>query len=213
MASILHGGTSGENRDTNRLEAFSDGVIAIAITLLVIEIHVPGHEEIHDNGDLLHALWDLWPSYLGYLISFIVIGIMWANHHNIFKHIVRVDHYLILINTLFLLFVGFIPFTTGLLAEYLGQEGEKTAVVAYTGWFFVTALVYNVLWRYPSKIRRTLLDPEADPAAVAAITRRFNYGPPSYGFAFLVAFVYPPASLAIVTILALLYALPSNAAE
>jgi len=213
MASILRGNTTGDARDTNRLEAFSDGVIAIAITLLVIEIHVPTHDEIHDNGDLWGALWDLWPSYLGYLISFIVIGIMWANHHNIFKHMVRVDHYLVLINTLFLLFVGFIPFTTGLLAEYLGHEGEKTATIAYTGWFFLTAIVYNLLWRYPSQFRRNLLDPETDPAAVAAITRRFNLGPPSYGFAFLVAFVYPPASLAIIAILALLYALPSNAPD
>jgi uncharacterized membrane protein len=210
MASILGGGSNGEGQDTFRIEAFSDAVIAIAITLLVIEIHVPGHDEIHSNGDLWSALWDLWPSYLGYLISFIVIGIMWANHHNTFKYIARVDHYLVLINTLFLLFVGFIPFTTGLLSEYLGHDGEKTAVLAYTGWFFLTAVVYNVLWRYPATIRRELLDPKADPAAIAAISRRFNYGPPSYGLAFLAAFVYPPASLAIIALLALLYALPNR---
>jgi len=211
MASILRRAAD-DSRDTNRLEAFSDGVIAVAITLLVIEIHVPSHIEIHSNGDLWSALWDLWPSYLGYLISFVVIGIMWANHHNIFKQIGRVDHYLILINTVFLLCVCFVPFATGLVAEYLGHAGEKTAVVVYTGWFFLTACVYNLLWRYAST-RNRLIDPEADPAAVAAITRRFNYGPPSYALAFAVSFVYPPAALAIIAFLALLYVLPTSGAE
>ena len=210
MASILRGNRTEDNRDTTRLEAFSDGVIAIAITLLVIEIHVPDLAETEDGRHLWDHLWDIWPSYLGYLISFVVIGIMWANHHNIFKHIVRVDHYLILINTLLLLFIGFIPFTTALLAEYLGHEGEKTATVVYTGWFLLTALVYNLLWRYPSRIGH-LLDPDTDPAAVATITRRFAFGPPGYGLAFAAAFVYPPASLAIIAILALLYVLPNNA--
>jgi uncharacterized membrane protein len=209
MASILRR-AAGDSRDTNRLEAFSDGVIAIAITLLIIEIHVPDVKETEDGRHLWSHLWDLWPSYVGYLISFVVIGIMWANHHNIFKHIARVDHYLILINTIFLLFVCFIPFTTGVLAEYLGHEGEKTATIVYSGWFFATAIAYHLVWRYPSKIGH-LLDPETDPAAVATITRRFNFGPPSYGLAFAVAFVYPPASLAILGLLALLYALPSNA--
>ncbi|HEY7461710.1 MAG TPA: TMEM175 family protein [Gemmatimonadota bacterium] len=87
-----HAGAVQRGRDTNRLEAFSDGVFAIAITLLVLEIHVP-----HAEGDsaLWRALSALWPSYLGYLISFVIIGIMWPNHHNIFKHIVRTDHYLV----------------------------------------------------------------------------------------------------------------------
>lgn len=209
MASILRR-TAGNPRETNRLEAFSDGVIAIAITLLVIDIHVPALASTDDGRALWSHLRDLWPSYLGYLISFVVIGIMWANHHNIFRHIDRVDHYLILINTLFLLFVCFIPFPTGLVAEYLGHDGEKTSVIVYTGWFFATALVYNLLWRYASNKNR-LIDPEADPVAVAALTRRFNYGPPSYAVAFAVSFLYPPAALAIIASLALLYVLPTNA--
>ena len=73
-----------------------------------------------------------------------------ANHHNIFKYIARTDHYLVLINTLLLLCIGFAPFPTALLAEYLGHPGERTAVLVYSGWFLVTAIVYNVLWRYAS---------------------------------------------------------------
>ena len=132
----------GNGRDTNRLEAFSDGVIAIAITLLVLEIRVP---EAHGAAELWRALRELWPAYLGYLISFLIIGIMWANHHTIFRYINRTDHYLVVINLLLLLCIAFIPFPTALLAEYLGHPEEQVGGIVYSGAFFVTTLVYNLL--------------------------------------------------------------------
>src|SRR5687767_6469693 len=107
-------------RDTDRLEAFSDGVIAIAITLLVLEVRVP-HPEPGET--LWQALGNLWPSYVGYALSFLIIGIIWANHHDIFNHIGSVDRTFVLINTLFLMTVSFIPFPTALLSEYLTHEG------------------------------------------------------------------------------------------
>jgi len=195
-------------RDTLRLEAFSDGVIAIAITLLVLEVRVPPLHETEDGKELWAALKDLWPSYLGYALSFVIIGIIWANHHDIFRHIGRVDRTLVLINTFFLLTVSFLPFPTGLLAEYLGHEGERTATIVYSGWLLVIAITYNLLWRYPSSHGR-LLAADADPVVVETITRRFNFGPPSYLVAFIAAFVYPPASLAICAALAILYILPT----
>lgn len=141
----LRRGTAGNSRTTDRLEAFSDGVIAIATTLLVLEVRVPNEEQIAASGGLVGALIDLWPAYLGYLLSFLIIGIMWANHHEIFRHIGRTDHYLVLINLLFLFFIAFMPFPTALLAEELGHEGEQVAVVVYAGWIFLTALSYNLL--------------------------------------------------------------------
>src|SRR5215203_1953425 len=106
---VLRSGKSPDaGSDTTRLEAFSDGVIAIAITLLVLEIRVP--EEAESASALWEALRDLWPAYLGYLISFATIGIMWANHHTIFRLITRTSHYLILTNLLFLLCLAFLPF-------------------------------------------------------------------------------------------------------
>src|SRR5690349_18387396 len=105
MSSVLRRAQSGESGETTRLEAFSDAVIAIAMTLLVIEIHVPDLERTQEGLHLWDELLKLWPSYLGYAFSFLVIGIMWANHHNIFKQINRVDQTLIIINTVFLLFV------------------------------------------------------------------------------------------------------------
>jgi uncharacterized membrane protein len=105
--------TGGQDNDTSRIEAFSDGVFAIAITLLVIEIGVP-HLGDEPEGTMLV---DRWPSYLGYVISFLVISTVWANHHNRFRFIVRSDHVLLFLNTLFLMCVAFIPFPTTLLAE------------------------------------------------------------------------------------------------
>ena len=136
---------------------------------------------------------------------------MWANHHEIFRHVARTDHYLVLINLLFLFCIGFVPFPTALMAENLGHDGERTAVIVYAGWILLTALAYNLLWRYPSGGGR-LLAPDADRGAVATISRRFRLGPPSYALAFALAFFYPPASLALLFLLAVLYVLP-NAAE
>ncbi|MBD0355512.1 MAG: DUF1211 domain-containing protein, partial [Rubrobacteraceae bacterium] len=103
------------DNDTGRIEAFSDGVFAIAITLLVIEIGVPHLDEESEGTTLIEALLQQWPSYLGYAISFLQIGVIWANHHNRFRFIVRSDHILLFLNILFLMCVAFIPFTTALL--------------------------------------------------------------------------------------------------
>lgn len=197
-------------RDTSRLEAFSDGVIAIAITLLVLEVRVPHLEDTGDGRELWAALRDLWPAYLGYVLSFTIIGIMWANHHAVFRLVGRVNHGLVVTNTLFLMLVAFLPFPTALLAEYLTHEGEETAVRVYSGWLLVTALSYYLLWWYISG-RGHLLSPTADPVAVRTITRRFRAGPPSYILAFALSFIYPPASLALLGLLALLYLLPNTA--
>jgi uncharacterized membrane protein len=193
-------------RDTDRLEAFSDGVIAIAMTLLVLEVRVPEQASVGSNDELWRELARLWPAYLGYLVSFVTIGIMWANHHQIFRFIARTDHYLVLSNILFLLWIGILPFPTALLTEYLGHAGERTAGIVYSGCFLMTALSYNLLWRYPSH-RGRLIAAEADLRVVASITRRFNLGPPAYLLAFVLSFFSTIASL-VLLLLALLYVLP-----
>ncbi|HEX5964172.1 MAG TPA: TMEM175 family protein [Gemmatimonadales bacterium] len=199
-------GDAEDLRETERLEAFSDGVIAIAITLLVLEIRVPEIEEATPDA-LWQALRSLWPNYLGYVISFATIGIMWANHHLIFRYIDRTDHYLMLTNLLFLFFVAAVPFPTALMAEYLGHPAERVGIIVYSGWFLLTALSYNLLWRYASTGNR-LVAPTANAAAVRAITSRFNLGPPSYAVAFVLAFFSTAASLVVLLGLALAYVLP-----
>jgi uncharacterized membrane protein len=197
----------GNVRDTDRLEAFSDGVLAIVITLLVLELHVPTPEEAETGRALWERLGTGWPGFVGYLISFAIIGILWVNHHDIFRHIGRTDQRLILLNLLLLLGISVIPFTTALLAEHLGHGGERTAGIVYAGWFLVTALAYNLLWRYAASGNR-LIDPQADQAAVEAVSRRFRLGPPGYALALLLSLVWTPAGLAVLAALALLFLIP-----
>src|SRR5205823_4134021 len=104
----------GEPMTPGRTEAFSDGVFSIAATLLVLDLKVPAV-----NGDLLPALWRLWPAYASYAVSFLTIGIIWMNHHTIFAHLRRVDRRLQVLNLILLLIVALIPFPTSILATYL----------------------------------------------------------------------------------------------
>src|ERR1051325_2728846 len=137
--------------DTNRLETFADGVFAIAITLLVIETRLPPQDQIAQLGGLWPALLQLWPSYFGYAISFIVIGIMWANHHNLMKLIDRVDHGFITFPLLLLLCIAFLPFPTAVLAQHLRDPAERPIAVAfYCGCFTVTSIFYFLMWHHAS---------------------------------------------------------------
>lgn len=191
---------------TQRLEAFSDGVFAIAITLLILEVRLPPE----DSGSLAHRLAEAWPGYVAFLLSFLVIGIMWANHHGIFSLIDRTSHGLVVANLLLLLCVSFLPFPTKVLAEQLRHAGDDqtTAALFYSGSFVVTAFFFNLLWRVAATGNR-LVRPGAE-AAAAEVTRRYRYGVPSYLAATLAAVWSVPLSLAIDGGLALLYLLPQR---
>jgi uncharacterized membrane protein len=194
--------------ETARVEAFSDGIFAIAITLLVLEVRVPRPDLTGHGSTLLQALLHLWPSYLGYLISFVTIGIMWVNHHSMFGLIQRTDRYFLLLCVLFLLFIAFLPFPTALLAEYLPQPpGRPLAVAVYSACFVCIALAYNALWWYAAWEGR-LLDSNADREAVRNISRRYLVGPLAYGISFALAFISAWASLAVHGLLAAFYLLP-----
>ena len=193
--------------ETDRLETFSDGVFAIAITLLVFNIKVP---QPNPEGGLVRSLAALWPSYLGYGISFVTLGIMWANHHALFAYIRRCDRYFLLIHVFFLMCIAFLPFPTAVLAQHLPDPGSRRAAVAfYSATLVVIALAYNAVWWYAAAGRR-LLDPRADPGAVRSISRRFLLGPISYAISFALAFANVWASLAVHGVLAILYLLPER---
>jgi len=195
---------SAEPRETARLEAFSDGVIAIAATLLIIGIAVP---RLAVGQTLPDALLRQWPSYLAYLISFTTILIMWLNHHTLFKIIRRVDHSLIILNGLLLMMITFVNFPTAVLAEYIETPSREVAALFYSGTFTVTAIAFNALWRYASHDHR-LLDRSVDPAYVQGITRQYFFGPTLYFVAFLAAFVSAWLSLAIDAGLAIFFCFP-----
>jgi uncharacterized membrane protein len=190
--------------DTARLEAFSDGVFAIAITLLVLEISVP-----HGSGsELARDLAREWPSYLGYALSFVVIGIMWMNHHTMFKDIERVDHGILVFNLLLLMSIAFLPFPTAVLAEHLKDaDARLTATVFYGGTQTVIAVFFNALWLY-AVVNRGLIDHHVSDTRLQSRTRRYLAGPLTYGATVLVAFVSPWISLAIWIGLGVFYLLP-----
>ena len=200
--------------EKSRLEAFSDGVFAIAITLLVLEIRLPDEHQVEALGGLGNALLGLWPSYAGYVISFMTVGIMWANHHNVVRLMARSDHGLIVWNLLLLMAISFTPFSTAVMAEYLPHPGwDRTIAVAfYCGTFIVTAIFYNFMWRHASHERR-LLHAHVSDARIRAITRAYWPGTFLYGLATAAAFVSVPAALAIVAGLALFYILPRRGAN
>ncbi len=161
-------GASPEQRDTARLVAFSDAVVAITITLLILEIKPPG-----DYRHLLHGLLELWPSYLAYAVTFLFIGQVWANHHVMFDHIRLADRTVLLLNTLLLMTVAFLPFATSVLAGSLrAGHGERTAVVVYGLAFDLTALTFNGVWQYAR--RRELLAETLSQVRAEAIGRRFQ---------------------------------------
>ena len=190
--------------DTARIEAFSDGVFAIAITLLIIEVHVPAREHAETLG---HELLRIWPSYLGYLTSFLTIGVMWINHHYVFELIDRVDRTMLLLNTLLLMLIAFVPFPTAVLAQFIETGGARAAAVLYGATLTLTALTYFAWWRYASAGRRLMAEQVPD-EVIDDITRAYTPGALLYGGAALVAFVQPWVSAALYLGIALFYALP-----
>ena len=168
---------SRDEKETGRVEAFSDGVFAIAITLLILDVHVP--RDLPETTTLRDALLKQWPSYLAFLTSFALIGIMWINHHKLFTLIKRSDHLLLVFNTLLLLGATIVPFTTSLLAEYIGHSEQRVAAMVYMGNFFVIAIFFNLLWRYAAQGHR-LLAYNVSEDEVRSINRTYTLGPPVY---------------------------------
>ena len=189
--------------ETTRLEAFSDGVIAIAITLLILEIRPP---HVEGEGALWNAVLHQWTSYLSFFAGFTTIGIMWINHHRLFTMIRKTDEWLLLFNLLLLLAITFINFPTALLGEYLGTPNATTAMAVYAATTVAIAIFYNLLWRHA--VRAQLLDPEVDANAVQATSRGYFFGPVLYTVALVLAFINVYVSLAIVIGLAIYFALP-----
>lgn len=196
-----------EEKETNRLEAFSDGVFAVAITILVFGLTVP--RDLRPGQPLLAALLAQWPTYFAFLTSFATVGIMWINHHALFTHIRRSDHTLLVLNGLLLLGITFVTFPTALVAEYIQHRDAKTAALVYAGTFEVIAILFNLLWRYASHNNR-LLRLDVDRRAVEAITKSYSWGPPMYLISFALAFISALGSLALNMAMAVFFALPRS---
>jgi uncharacterized membrane protein len=175
----------------SRTEAFSDGVFAIAITLLIIEVRVPDSEPDELAGDLV----SLWPSYAAYVVSFIIIGIIWVNHHMIFERITTVDRPLLFLNLLMLLTVAFLPFPTALLGEYIRQgDNAHIAAAVYGANMTLIGLTFIVMWTYLARVP-ALLEPGLGPDAALRARRAAAIGPVIYALTIPLAFISPVACL------------------
>jgi uncharacterized membrane protein len=187
-----------------RLEAFSDGVLAIVITLLAIELRPP---EVEHGQTLAGALWDQWPSYLAFVLAFAQIGVIWLNHHRLFDQVRRVDGKLLLLNLNLLMWITLIPFPTAVVADHLRDGGEptRTAVAVFSIALFLTAISFNALYLWITHDDRLVhaLPPRAE---VVAARIRFGIGFAAYGLAVGLAFVVPYASLTIHAVSACYYA-------
>lgn len=159
----------GGERDPTRVVAFSDAVIAIAITLLVLEIRAP-----RDTTHLVQGLAALWPSYLAYGLTFMLIGQVWANHHVMFDQIRLADRFMLFLNTVLLMDIAFLPFAAAVLAEAFREgQGQRTAIVLHGMTFEVAAVLFNVIWwharRHPELLVSTI-----DSIGARSIARRFQ---------------------------------------
>lgn len=183
-----------------RSEAFSDAVFAIAITLLVLGLHVP---EV-GTGPLLNALARQWPSYAAYVVSFVTIGIIWINHHALFDRLVRLDRTLLIINVAFLMTVSILPFPTAILSEYLLDSQGGVAALIYSLNMALMGTIFGVLWLYVLR-RKHLLAGEASAYEYTGFLIRFSVGAPIYLLAAVMALVDARITLATCFVLAVYY--------
>jgi uncharacterized membrane protein len=192
---------------TNRMEAFSDGVIAVAITLLVLGIQVP---KPGGSPSLIDELGQQWPSYAAYVTSFLTIGIIWINHHAMIDRLQRSDHVILILNLVLLMSIGVIPFATSLMAAYLRQSsGESVAAAVYSGSFLVMSIAFAVLNWAILLGKAGQIGEELSLAQRRAVLRRSIIGLIPYALATALAFVSPYLTLAICAVLAAYYAHPA----
>jgi uncharacterized membrane protein len=194
---------------TQRLEALSDGVMAIAATLLVLEI---GAVELHDDEGLFQAIVDLWPSFVAYIVSFTVIALIWVAHHSMFARVVSVDRPLVFLNLALLLGIGFIPWPTSVLADYISEGGTDAAVATalYSLTMTLIGIVFLGMWAH--LVRNP--DRTADDVTPEQLRRSLRFAwlsPIVYGATVGLAFVSPYICIGVYLLLAAYFVLGPSA--
>lgn len=191
--------------NTNRIEALSDGVFSIAMTLLIIEVHVP-RVDPHDRAALVQALAHLGPQVAAYVVSFLILGTLWIGHHNHFVHIRKVNRTLLWLNIGYLCAVAFLPFSTALVASYWRQP---LGAALYGSNLLVAGVFLWLHWFYATSGRR-LVSPDLSDEAIRTARRRIEIGFAVYLTATVLAFVWPPASLLLFAVMPVAYMLPGR---
>ena len=194
-----------------RLEAFSDGVIAVAITLLALDLHVP---DPATPGTLAHHLGNQWPNYAAYVVSFLTIGIIWINHHAMLRRVLGIDHAILLHNLVLLLTIVVLPFSTSLMAEYLkASHGQNLDAAVWGGSFLVMSIAFFVMQRHLLIAKQHLLHEHITPELRSWVLRRNAVGLLPYAIATAAAILSPYLTLAICAAVAVFYALPATTSD
>lgn len=185
------------SKELSRLETLSDGIVAIAITLLVLELKVPQSETTaKDAGSLASSLVRQWPSYVALVTSFATIFVTWMNHHIILRQMKSADSYFAFSNALLLLFVALTPFPTAVVAEHLNRDAAPIACLVYSGFLLGLSVSFNLVWHSATR-NRSLLKPGVGETEIRRHAARLRLGFIAYFLATLVAFVAPYISFAI----------------
>ncbi len=190
---------------TDRVEAFSDGIFSVAITLLILEFKIPELPDAAGGFDLLAALSGLWPSALALVISFFTVLILWVNHHGFFELLAGADRRLFFANGFLLLTITVVPFPTAVLARYIKGQSANAAAALYCGTYVAVNVGYNLLW-YSSAYNRRLIKPEVPDAHLRKIRNAYLLAFPVYVSAVAVSFLTAYGGLAICMALWVLWA-------
>jgi len=183
-------------KETSRVEAFSDGVFAIALTLLILGIKVPDLDNFASNVKLFHALVNLWPSYFAFILSFTAVLIMWINHHGFFKYLKKINSAFLFTNGFLLLTVTFINYPTAVLAKYFNTQAFNIASAFYCGSMVLVSVAYNLLW-FSSAFKRKLVKDEITDVLIIKIRNAYWFGFFIYLSAFIISFFLPFIGLSI----------------
>ena len=192
-------------RETDRLEFFSDAVIAIAATLLTVELRPP-HIDATSGTSLVAALSREWPSFFAVALSFLFIGIAWAAHHDMFNYIQRTNHVLLIINLFFLIGIALQPFSTALLAAHIDKPTAKTAALIYYGVLLEMSIAYNAIWWYAASSH--LVSADTDRRLIRALSWEYAAAPILHAAALITAMWSVPLSFIPLGILYVFFALP-----
>lgn len=204
--------TSPENQEaiagltTSRIQALSDGVFAIVFTLMVFQIRLPDLPASRPPGELARHLRALWPEFLSYALSFIIAGVFWVGHHNIFHYVRRTDRLFLWLNLGFLMFIAFVPFSTALLGRY---SQEQVAVVVYGAHLIIIGMLLYLVWSYATH-RHRLVDPQIDPDFVHFVKGRILLSPAACVVAIGASFVNVRWSLLLYLLVLAFYIVPGR---
>lgn len=199
--------------NTTRLEAFSDGVFAIAITLLILEIKIPGHEALTAYGGLHSYLMHLWPAYLSYILTFFMIGVYWSNHHWLFSFVERTDHYFNMLNVFFLMSIAFLPFPAAIFGDFvMSEEYRTTAVSTFCIGVLLPVPLVLIVYLYAVQGHR-LVNARLTATFIRRQRLKLLGGMAFATIALIISFFYPLVSLGLICVQCLMFLLPPDRPE